>query len=319
MTNDSRLNDIYEKYRELLRIKEKLLLRRNVPYLMIISCESKLIYSRNIFFVFQILDADKICDINCTLHMLLNAPVFIQLIRKLQRLSERNITNLQSIQNISPRDNDIQIKRDLFSNLGKIVKIIFEENSTINTDILLLLKLLREKYQTSYSCMNDWNVQDSDEFYINWMNILQLVAKDMNQMELYSNSFELITTNGEEFEAKKDYIIHFLSNSGDFTDIIASRTFNYNSLLPKQIFAIPDRDQNGGYFSYPYPSEFVTRYNQRYLFTSAIIRNITCVNCENNNVVIRRQDSVYLFNNYRLINRFHIDDLPEFFNRVRFI
>lgn len=161
------------------------------------------------------------------------------------------------------------------------------------------------------------------------MNILQLVAREMNQEELYSKAFAIpssVIIDGEKLVIKID---HILSNDDDFAKCIDTyytvaidEPFNQHStnrkymLLPEQIFITTERQGNGNYISYPCPAQFVTCQNQRYLFTGAITLNVKSLSRDHYSVVLRRQDCVYLFNDHRLVDRFHIDYLPVFFKRV---
>jgi hypothetical protein len=76
--------------------------------------------------------------------------------------------------------------------------------------------------------------------------------------------------------------------------------------------ATTESQQNGNHVPCPYPTEFITCRNQHYLFTGAIMS----LNCDHCYVLARRQDCVYLFNDYRLVDRFHINYLPTFSKAV---
>jgi hypothetical protein len=257
--------------------------------------------------------------------MLLNAPVFIRLIRKLQKISERNINSLQLIQNTTHIEHDLKAKRGLFDALSQIIKMIFQENQSDHAD-LLLLQSFRDKYEALYPDMNEWIQQDPNEFYTHLMDVLQLVSYEMNQIESYSKAFEIkssVSVDGNEPTVEKDHAIRVLSNNRDFSQYINE---NYTGtvvehinghiiqrmyeLLPEQLWAT-DRQQNGHHVPYPYPAEFITRRNQRYIFTGAV--SLNCGHCI---VVVRRQDCVYLFDGQRLADRFHINYLPTFFKTV---
>jgi len=264
--------------------------------------------------------------------MLLNAPVFIRIMRKLQKISEENIINLQPIKNMPHIDNNIQAQRDLFRTLSKIVKMAFEENQNSDADIRLLLQLFGDKYEALYSHMNNWIQQDPDKFYIDLMDILQFVAYEMNQMESCSKAFEItssVSIDGSEPTVRKDHAILVLSNNRDFpqyinehyTGTVVERAGKHiiqriYEPLPEQILMTTQNQQNDNHIPYPYPAEFKTCRNQRYLFTGAVIRHAMSLNCGHCIVLVRRQDCVYLFNDHRLVDRFHINYLPTLFKTV---
>jgi len=257
--------------------------------------------------------------------MLLNAPVFIRLMRKLQKISERNIANLQIMQNTNHVKNDLEAKRKLFCALSEIIKMTLEENQNNDADVL---QSFRDKYEELYSCMNDWIQQDPEKFYIHLMDVLRLVAHEMNQTELHSKAFEItfsVSIDGSEPTVEKDLAIRILSNNRDFSQCINKHytglvvehdgqhvTQRIYERLPEQLLATTERQQNGNHVPYPYPAEFITCRDQRYLFTGAIMS----LNCGHYYVLARRQDCVYLFNDYRLADRFHINYLPTFFKAV---
>jgi hypothetical protein len=260
--------------------------------------------------------------------MLLNAPVFIRLMRKLQKISERNIPNLHIMQNTNHVKNDLEAKRKLFCALSKIIKMTLEENQNNDADVLLFLQSFRDKYEELYSCMNDWIQQNPDKFYNHLMDVLRLVAHEMNQTESYSKAFEItfsVSIDSSEPTVGKDHAIRILSNNRDFSQYINKHytgtvverdgqhvTERIYGRLPEQLLATTERQQNGNHVPYPYPAEFITCRDQRYLFTGAIM-SLNCGHCY---VLARRQDCVYLFNDHRLADRFHINYLPTFFKAV---
>jgi hypothetical protein len=128
--------------------------------------------------------------------MLLNAPVFIRFMFQLQHLQEENRVNLQLTENIT------QDKKNFFNTLFKIVKMAFEAYQNDDTDICLL--------QALYSCMSNWTQQNASEFYTHLMDVVQLVADEMNQLDSYSKAFEIIysvSIDGNGLDIKKDQVI----------------------------------------------------------------------------------------------------------------
>ena len=266
--------------------------------------------------------------------MLLNAPVFIRFMFQLQNFSQKKLVNLQSTQTITRIGNNAYGQKDLFYTLLKIVKMAFEVSQN-NDGVAFLLQSLRREYQALYSHMNNSTQLDAGDFHIHLMNVVKLVADEMNQTEAYSKAFEIISSvsiDGNEPKVKKYHNIQVSSQEPDLSHCINKKytgTVVKNEdghivkqiykPLPQQLLAVAEKVPNGDTsFYYPYPTKIETDRNQRYLFTSGIMHHPLSVNCGYFSIALRRQDCVYIFVGSRLKDRFHIDYLPNYFKAVEY-
>ena len=261
---------------------------------------------------------------------MLNAPVFIRVVLKLQKIRERNATSLPLIQHTNHVETNVQAQRDLFTVLSKIVRMIFASRDE-KTDTRLI-QSFRKKYETLYLQGNDWIEHDPEKFYINLMDILRTAASDANQMELYSKAFNItssISIDGGESEVKKEHVVHISANHDDFPRCINEQYVRTNvrsdkghmikqeyGSLPEQLVATDQKSDHRNNVPCTYPTEFQTCNNQRYMLTGVVAVNNVSFNCPSHIAMERRQDSVYLFNSRHLIDRFHSDYLLKFLESV---
>jgi hypothetical protein len=266
--------------------------------------------------------------------MLLNDPVFIRFIFQLQNFPQKNLVNLQSTQTITRIGKNAYDQKNLFYTLLKIVKMAFEVSQN-NDGADSLLQSLCHEYQALYSHMNNSTQLDAGDFHFHLMNVVKLVAGEMNQTEAFSKAFEIISSvsiDGNEPKVKKYHNIQVSSLEPDLSHCINKKytgTVVKNEdghivkqiykPLPQQLLAVAKKEPNGDTaFYYPYPTKIETDCNQRYLFTSGIMHHPLSVNCGYFSVALRRQDCVYIFVGSRLKDRFHIDYLPNYFKAVKY-
>ncbi|CAF0824555.1 unnamed protein product [Adineta steineri] len=300
------LNRIPTKDEKSFRENERRLLGRNVPR-------------------FMILHSDFIsCRISCILHILLNAPVFLRIMSVLQSRLETNHFNLNL-------NSHILHERNFFYSLSSMAKAAYEKYQNDNTDISLVNELCY-KHDELYSHMKRCVQQDGNEFLTCVMHTLRIIANQVNETESYLKSFDikfLESVNNHQSEMKYYDSIHVFSNKCDFQQYInehfvgtviertnelsITRTFD---LLPEQLLIIVEKPQNGQSIYYPYPTEFETRLNQCYLLTGAIIQQAVSLNYDHFIAVVRRQDVIYLLDGSQIIDRFRINCLSEYFEKV---
>ena len=259
---------------------------------------------------------------NCTFPLLLNAPIIIRLIFKLDKG-----VNSQLI--IHPTD---QAKQNLFDTLLKIMQMAYEENHDENNAVQLV-ESFGTQYQAVYSQGVNWIDQDPGVFYLHLMDLFKSMVNDENQAEYFSKALEievLTAIANDQLQITKEHVIEISSVTGDFIEYINKRYFHVDirdgngqviqqrySTLPEQILLVDSREEKNDHILYPI--QFQTQHGQRYLITGAVIPIDISSNDNNYVAMICRQDSVYLLNNNRPINQSNINYLPAFLTSVIFI
>jgi uncharacterized UBP type Zn finger protein len=256
------------------------------------------------------------------LQILLNAPVFL-----------RRISQLYASLSLQMDENhtDIQAEKEFLFTLWNIVKTTLEEYHSDDINVSLPQSLC-DKYKVLYPGMRDGIQQDAAEFLIHLMNVMKSVACKLNQTSFHSKAFEIISSvkvDDNEYQSEQHHAVRVLPNERDFSrhinehcmgtvveDVDGRKIMRTYKQLPEQLVATTDRQQDGSAVHHPYPTEFTTCLNQNYLFTGAVIHDGISLDFGHYTAVVRRQDSVYIIDGLRIIDRFHINHLPAYFETV---
>ena len=305
----NRHDDTWRNHLETLRVNENRLTRRNVPRLLVAYTNRKFFDDENL------IQTGRVCQMNCALRLLFNAPVFIRFVLELE--------TLVSFPLISYRNN--QAKKDLFCTLLKLYETACKESQGEKVDHRLI-RSFGMKYASIYLQETDWIEQDPEDFCMHVTDTLQSVASAVNRMEAYSKAFEIksvLTIDHDEVQRVNEHIIQISASIHDFPQYIDEQypyiQVKYENermikreyeLLPEQILIADRRQGIGDHISYP--NEFRTSRGQHYLITGAVILNIP----SHYLALLCRQDCVYVLDNNCLLDRFHIDYLPRFFQSV---
>lgn len=256
------------------------------------------------------------------MRLLLNAPVIIQLL-----FSLRDDAYSQSM-----TDATVQANQNLFDILRKIIQMAYVPDQNEHTAVNLV-QLFGKNYTGLYPGVNDWIKQDPADFYWNFINLLiaMLIDRDTKERFFKALAIKMPTTAGNDQSQIIEARVLISSDINNFVEYIndqysyilgpdhsGNMTIPYMSRpLPEQIVLVDVRPEKSS--PIPYPAEFHTRHDQHYLLTGAVIPDATCPNAGNYLAMICRQDSVYLINTNRLIDRFHRQYLSKFVASVIFI
>jgi ubiquitin C-terminal hydrolase len=229
-------------------------------------------------------------------------------------------------------ENDSIRMKKVFIALWNIVKEACMQYQNDEMDVRVL-KALCNVLKILYPDMDDYIQQDADKVLIRLLEIIRFIADQTNQQDSYSDAFEItstVTTNYNETRLEVEHAIRVLPDELNFeqwinqnyTGILKGSVNNYNlkhriyHKLPYQLVVILERRNNGSAVPYPFPIEFRTHDGQRYTFISAIIHDTVLLSCGHYFTLVRLQKHVYIYDDDRIVNCLHIDDLSNYLKKV---
>jgi ubiquitin C-terminal hydrolase len=230
------------------------------------------------------------------------------------------------------KHDSIFIKKEVFIALWNIVKEACTRYQNDEVDVRVL-KALRNVLKILYPDMADYIQQDADEVLIRLLEIIRLIADQTNQLDSYSDAFEITSTVMTNYNETRLEVEHAVRVSPDklnfeqwinqnYTGILKESVNNYSikrriyHKLPYQLVAILERRKNGSAVPYPFPIEFKTHDSQCYTFVSAIIHNAVSLSCGHYFTLVRRQEHVYIYDDDRIVGCLQIDDLSNYLKKV---